>query len=199
MYPQSSRRVSEADPGREASLIQELYLDRATPGLAAWVENFGIDAEGLTRSIGRRPDFFGSLRDLDRPRHRVDRRSGHHRSGPSWGRRRFRLRLTGRHALVTDFGVAKAVTEAAGTHDLTLTGVALGTPAYMAPEQAAADPVDHRVDIYAFGVLAYELLTGEQPFEGSIAQAVLSAHLTDDPHALRPSARPSRPSWMLWS
>ncbi len=65
--------------------------------------------------------------------------------------------LTERHALVTDFGVAKAVSEATGAHKLTTEGVALGTPAHMAPEQAAADPhIDHRADIYAVGVIAYE-------------------------------------------
>jgi len=64
--------------------------------------------------------------------------------------------LRGRHALVADFGVAKAVTEATGQQLLTSTGVALGTPMYMAPEQAMADPhQDHRVDIYALGLLGY--------------------------------------------
>ena len=63
--------------------------------------------------------------------------------------------------MVMDFGVAKAVTEASGAHTLTSAGVALGTPAYMAPEQASADPhMDARVDIYAVGVMAYEMLTG---------------------------------------
>ena len=63
--------------------------------------------------------------------------------------------LSGRHALVMDFGVAKAVSEATGRQTLTTAGVALGTPAYMAPEQATADPnLDHRVDIYAVGVMA---------------------------------------------
>ena len=73
--------------------------------------------------------------------------------------------LSGRHALVTDFGVAKAVSEATGRQQLTTAGVALGTPAYMAPEQATADPgVDHRADLYAVGVLGYELLAGHPPF-----------------------------------
>jgi serine/threonine protein kinase len=63
--------------------------------------------------------------------------------------------LSGRHALVMDFGVAKAVSEATGRQSLTTAGVALGTPAYMAPEQASADPhLDHRVDIYAVGAMA---------------------------------------------
>jgi Tol biopolymer transport system component len=88
--------------------------------------------------------------------------------------------LSGRHALVVDFGVAKAVSEATDRGTLTSVGVALGTPAYMAPEQAAADPhMDHRADLYAFGVLAYEMLAGRPPFERESAQAVLLAHLTE--------------------
>jgi len=90
--------------------------------------------------------------------------------------------LSGRHALVMDFGVAKAVSEASGRQKLTTAGVALGTPAYMAPEQAAADPhLDHRVDIYAVGALGYELLTGRPPFTGLTAQEVLAAHVTQAP------------------
>jgi tetratricopeptide (TPR) repeat protein/tRNA A-37 threonylcarbamoyl transferase component Bud32 len=87
--------------------------------------------------------------------------------------------LTKHHALVTDFGVAKAVSEATGAHKLTTEGVALGTPAYMSPEQAAADKhIDHRADIYAVGALAYELLTGRPPFTGTTPQEVLAAHVT---------------------
>jgi tRNA A-37 threonylcarbamoyl transferase component Bud32/tetratricopeptide (TPR) repeat protein len=90
--------------------------------------------------------------------------------------------LSERHALVTDFGVAKAVSEATGAHKLTTEGVALGTPAYMSPEQAAADKhIDHRADIYAVGALAYELLTGRPPFTGNTPQEVLSAQVTQAP------------------
>ncbi len=90
--------------------------------------------------------------------------------------------LSGRHALVTDFGVAKALHEATGRQRLTTAGVALGTPAYMAPEQAAADPhMDHRADIYAVGAMGYELLTGRPPFTGSSPQMVLAAHVTEQP------------------
>ncbi|UCG88938.1 MAG: serine/threonine protein kinase, partial [Gemmatimonadota bacterium] len=87
--------------------------------------------------------------------------------------------LSERHALVTDFGVAKAVSEATGVQKLTTEGVALGTPAYMSPEQAAADKhIDHRADIYAVGAVAYELLTGRPPFMGTTPQEVLAAHVT---------------------
>ena len=88
--------------------------------------------------------------------------------------------LLGRHAQVTDFGVAKAVSEATGRQQLTTAGMALGTPSYMAPEQATADPhVDHRADLYAVGVMAYEMLTGSPPFTGSSAQAILAAQVTE--------------------
>src|SRR4029077_4728327 len=103
--------------------------------------------------------------------------------------------LSGRHALVTDFGVAKAVSEATGRQQLTTAGVALGTPAYMAPEQAAADPhLDHRVDIYAVGVMAYELLAGRPPFVGATPQQVLAAHFNEAPEPLskfRPGVSPA--------
>ena len=62
---------------------------------------------------------------------------------------------------------------------MTAAGMALGTPMYMAPEQAMADPnADHRADIYAFGVLAFEVLTGRPPFTGTTPQAIIAAHLT---------------------
>jgi eukaryotic-like serine/threonine-protein kinase len=102
--------------------------------------------------------------------------------------------LSGRHALVADFGVAKAVTQATGYQPLTSAGVALGTPAYMAPEQAVADPhQDHRVDIYALGVLGYEVLTGRAPFSATTAQEMLAAHVTAAPEPLeqyRPTVSP---------
>src|SRR6266498_1078287 len=103
--------------------------------------------------------------------------------------------LSGRHALVTDFGVAKALSEATGRQQLTTAGVALGTPAYMAPEQAAAEPnIDHRVDPYAVGALGYELVSGTPPFTGRTAQAVLAAQMTPrrEPHGARRPACTSR-------
>ncbi|MDB4884194.1 MAG: protein kinase [Gemmatimonadetes bacterium] len=113
--------------------------------------------------------------------------------------------LSGRHAMIADFGVAKSASEstlrATGvgpasprTPADTVAGVALGTPAYMAPEQIAADPhIDHRADIYAVGVLGYELLAGHPPFAGGTRDEVLSAHLTDAPAPVA-SHRPEVPA-----
>ncbi|HVT39089.1 MAG TPA: serine/threonine-protein kinase, partial [Gemmatimonadaceae bacterium] len=108
--------------------------------------------------------------------------------------------LSGGAAMVTDFGVAKALSVAGAlgarsTSPATSIGVALGTPAYMAPEQASADPlVDHRADIYAWGVLAYELLTGSTPFSGRTAGAMLAAHVNEPPEHIarrRPAIPPA--------
>lgn len=97
--------------------------------------------------------------------------------------------------MVTDFGVAKALNAATDGNDGTLTslGIALGTPAYMAPEQAAADPrTDHRADLYAWGILAYELLAGQTPFAGQTPQAMLAAHVNRTPEPVERS-RPAIP------
>ncbi|MEO5904131.1 MAG: protein kinase [Gemmatimonadaceae bacterium] len=94
--------------------------------------------------------------------------------------------MSGRHALVADFGVAKAVSEAsAGGSGVTSVGLAVGTPAYMSPEQAAADPgIDHRSDIYSVGVMAYEMLSGRTPFTGATSQQILAAQVTQTPDPL---------------
>jgi serine/threonine-protein kinase len=96
--------------------------------------------------------------------------------------------LSDEFALVTDFGVAKALSASAATSSsggLTSLGLALGTPAYMAPEQAVADPgVDHRADIYSWGVMAYEMLTGWPPFSGMSAQATLAAQAIEKPEPI---------------
>ena len=90
--------------------------------------------------------------------------------------------IAGTSAMITDFGVAKAISEATEHTGLTSSGIAVGTPAYMAPEQAAADPAtDYRADIYAFGTMAYEMLAGHAPFAGRSTQAMLAAHMTQTP------------------
>ncbi len=108
--------------------------------------------------------------------------------------------LSGGHAVVADFGIAKAVAAATETgappnDTLTATGVAIGSPPYMAPEQAVGDvTTDHRADLYALGVVAYEALAGERPFAGLSSQAVFAAHLTETPPPLatrRPDVPPA--------
>ena len=104
--------------------------------------------------------------------------------------------LSSGYAVVTDFGVAKAVSSARSVDDLELTsrGMTVGTPAYMAPEQATADPAaDHRVDVYALGVMAYELFTGQRPFAGKSAQELLVAHITKVPSPVA-DRRPDLPA-----
>jgi serine/threonine-protein kinase len=117
--------------------------------------------------------------------------------------------LSGGHAVVADFGVAKALASAThgvpqggpgepvgpGARTGTALGLAVGTPAYMAPEQVAADPAtDHRADLYALGVIAYEALAGAHPFAGRAPHALLAAHLAEAPPPLaerRPDVPPA--------
>ena len=101
--------------------------------------------------------------------------------------------LSGGTAMVTDFGIAKAISAARGDSPadrpeptLTSIGMSLGTPAYMAPEQAAGGAVDHRADIYSWGVVAYELLAGRHPFaERTTPQQLIAAHIAEAPTPLR--------------
>jgi serine/threonine-protein kinase len=102
--------------------------------------------------------------------------------------------LSGGAAVVTDLGIAKAIS-ASRTHDgtsspdasgsITQVGSSIGTPAYMAPEQAVGGAVDHRADLYAWGVVAYELLAGAHPFAGKGgAQQLIAAHIAEQPEPL---------------
>lgn len=100
--------------------------------------------------------------------------------------------LAGGHARVADFGIARAFTMAGGER-LTATGLAIGTPAYMSPEQASGGPeIDGRSDVYALGCVLYELLAGHPPFTGGTAQEVLARHFMDAVPSLK-AARPAVP------
>ncbi|MDQ2952016.1 MAG: serine/threonine protein kinase, partial [Chloroflexota bacterium] len=98
-------------------------------------------------------------------------------------------RATGR-AVVTDFGIARA---AAGDSRLTVTGVAIGTPAYMSPEQALGErELDGRSDIYSLGIIGYQMLAGEPPFKASNTPAMLVKHVSEAPRPLE-QLRPDAP------
>jgi tetratricopeptide (TPR) repeat protein len=92
--------------------------------------------------------------------------------------------LAGEQVYVVDFGIAKALVETGGER-LTSTGIAIGTPAYMSPEQASAEPVDARSDQYSLAAMTYEMLTGEPPFTGPTAQAVIARRFAEPARAIR--------------
>jgi TolB-like protein len=138
-------------------------------------------------------DALGVLRDVARALAYAHEHGVVHRDVKSDN-----VMLSSDAAIVTDFGIAKAVSAAltdGGGTELTQTGSAIGTPAYMAPEQAAGDPgTDHRADIYAFGCLAYEVLTGSPPFQGLSKHQTIAAHLMTVPPAvgtIRPDVPPA--------
>ena len=92
--------------------------------------------------------------------------------------------LQGGHALVADFGIALAVQTAGGTR-MTQTGLSLGTPQYMSPEQAMGEKqIDARSDLYALGAVTYEMLVGEPPFTGPSVQAIVARLITEEPRGI---------------
>ena len=189
--PEMAAQVSIERFKREISLAARLQQAHIVPLLTAG-ETDGlpyytmplIEGESLRARIGREGalpigEAIGILKEVARALAYAHQRHVVHRDiKPD------NVLLSGGSAMVTDFGVAKALSASTNPGDTGLTslGVALGTPAYMAPEQASADPlVDHRADIYAWGVMAYELLTGQPPFTGRPPQALLAAHVTETP------------------
>ena len=155
-------------------------------GLPFFVMPF-VEGESLRQRLTRGPlsvrETVGIMRDVTRALMLAHDRGIVHRDiKPD------NVLLSGGTAAVTDFGVAKALDVAAGRATggsaLTITreGVAVGTPAYMAPEQAAGDPaMDYRVDLYALGILAYEMLMGSPPFRGRTLQQLMAAQMTEIP------------------
>lgn len=101
----------------------------------------------------------------------------------------------GERAVVMDFGLAKERLLGPELNRLTATGIVLGTPEFMSPEQIRGKPLDPRSDVYALGVLAFELLTTELPFTGRTAQETMLNHLTGRPRGLR-DVRPGLPEWL---
>ena len=175
-----------------ASLQHPLIVPLLTAGRAADLVYYTmplIDGESLRAKLAREgelpvPEGIRILRDVADALSYAHRHDVVHRDiKPD------NVLLASHHALVTDFGVAKALSASTGQpsepSSLTSAGVALGTPAYMAPEQAAADPrADYRCDIYALGALGYEMLTGRPPFTGPTPQQVLAAQVTEAPESV---------------
>ncbi len=176
---------------REIQLAAQLQHPHIVPVLAAgdddsllWYTMPYIDGESLRGALQRQKRL--PVRDVVRILHDVvDALAyAHLRGVVHRDIKPDNILTSGLHALVTDFGVAKALSASIPIAGGTTTGMAIGTPAYMAPEQLAADPAaDHRVDIYAVGLLGYELLTGNSPFTGTSPQATLAAQLTVTPQA----------------
>ncbi len=167
-----------------------------TNGLPYYTMPF-VDGESLRARIARDgplpiTDTISILRDVARALTYAHERGIVHRDIKPEN-----VLLSGGSAVVADFGIAKALsasrTQSTGA-TLTQVGTSLGTPTYMAPEQAAADPAtDHRADIYAFGCVAYELLAGRPPFVEKTPQRLLAAQMSDAPRPileLRPDTPP---------
>src|SRR5215831_13469197 len=177
---------------REIQVAAQLQHPHVVPLLSAgeqgdllWYTMPYIEGESLRAALERKREF--SVREVMRILHDiVDALAFAHAHGVIHRDIKPGNILTqGSHVLVADFGVAKAISAALPIGAVTTAGIAIGTPAYMAPEQLAGDPAaDHRIDIYAVGLLAYELLTGVSPFTGASPRETLAAQLTRDPAPL---------------
>src|SRR4051812_29000500 len=210
--PEMAAYVSTERFKREIALAAQLQQANIVPLLSAgdadglpYYTMPYVDGESLRARLSREGEMpvgeaVGILKEVARALAYAHQRGVVHRDiKPD------NILLSGGSAMVTDFGVAKAVyaartlspeqAESANNPEaLTSLGMAIGTPAYMAPEQALADPqTDHRADLYAFGVMAYEMLTGHPPFQGRSTQALFAAHTIEKPESLA-KRRPNVPA-----
>ncbi len=198
LTPELAQGLSAERFAREIKLAAALQDPHIVPVLAAGVAEGlpyytmpFVEGESLRALLLRTPvaynESIGILRDVALALEYAHARGIIHRDIKPEN-----VLLAGRTAVVADFGIAKAVsaarTIAPGTSPsgtLTSIGQSLGTPAYMAPEQAAGDPVDARADLYAWGVMAYELLAGRHPFaDKATAAQLMAAHVTEAPAPL---------------
>jgi tetratricopeptide (TPR) repeat protein/tRNA A-37 threonylcarbamoyl transferase component Bud32 len=187
------REIRTAASLQQANIVPVLATGD-TDGLPYYTMPY-VEGESLRRRMAEQPplsisDMLRILGDVARAlQYAHDRGIVHRDIKPD------NVLLSGGTAVVTDFGIAKALsdsrTESSGA-TLTQLGTSIGTPAYMAPEQAAGDPnIDHRADIYAFGCMAFELLAGQPPFHGRTPARILGAHMGEAPPQiaeLRPDA-----------
>ncbi len=157
-----------------------------TDGLPFYTMPF-VEGESLRAHLARGPlaitEVASIMKDVSKALAYAHRRGVVHRDiKPD------NVLLSGGTAVVTDFGIAKAISAArtdSGSATLTQIGTSIGTPAYMAPEQAAGDAnIDHRADIYALGAMSYELLCGQPVFSGRTAQRMLAAHMGEAPRPI---------------
>lgn len=182
---------------REVLLAAQLQHPHVVPVLSAgdagglpWFTMPYVDGDSLRHRLERGPlgtgEVVSLLRDVARALAYAHARGVVHRDiKPD------NVLLSAGSATVTDFGIAKAITAArteGGAHGATLTqaGTSIGTPSYMSPEQALGDPnTDHRADLYSFGAMAYELLSGRPPFQATTPAKLLAAHMGETPRDIR--------------
>ena len=187
------REIQTVASLQQANIVPVLTVGE-TGGLPFYTMPF-VEGESLRTQLARRGAFpisevVGIARDVAKAlQYAHDRGVVHRDIKPD------NVLLSGGTAVVTDFGIAKAIAAARGgdrperdsardlpTPTLTQIGTSLGTPAYMAPEQALGDPtIDQRADLYAFGCMVYELLAGRPPFADRTPQRIVAAHLGERP------------------
>lgn len=179
-----TREIRLAARLQHPNVVPVLSAGTVPEGLPYYVMPF-IDGASLRERLGKgalpTADAVAVLRDVGRALAYAHAHGVVHRDVKPEN-----VLLTGGAAVVVDFGIAKAAVAASGAATLTQLGMAIGTPAYMAPEQAAGQSdVDHRADLYALGVVAWELFTGRHPFASKTTpQALLAAHFVEMPAPL---------------
>ena len=189
------REIRLAASLQQANIVPVLSAE-VTGGVPHYVMPY-VDGLSLRERLARDgppplPEAVGMLRDVARALAHAHAHGVVHRDiKPA------NVLLSGGTAMVIDFGIAKAISAARDAHEreagasttVTQAGTAIGTPAYMSPEQVVADArIDHRSDLYSFGCLAYELISGRSPFADRTAPQVFAAHLAEMPRPLDDAA-----------